>query len=223
MSTTTSISSSSDVAYATGLAKAANLKRSLNTIGNAIDKGDMTGAGSKLAALIKAFPQYAKPSEGTSEATDPINAGFKAVSDAVAKNDTSAAKKAWTQLKSDLADAGVKSIDDGSADTAKLLADNRASMDQSLLSTMFGANSSSSNNILSVLTGTSAGSNSASDTVNSTISSWLTYQATGTSTTPTETGGGILNTTALIGSLVLNPEIQCQGTVTVAEIPSTKR
>lgn len=190
MSTTTSVTGSSNMAYATQIAQAATLKRGLYGIGSAIESGDLTGAGSKLDALIKANPQYATSSASSTAASDPINTGFKAVSDAIANNDSAGAKAAWAQLKTDLGNSGIK-ISDGTADTAQLLAENQSSLNQSLLSAVFGGGSHSS--MLTTLLG-SGGASSSTDSVSSTISSWLTYQATGVTSSSTDSSGGILNT-----------------------------
>ncbi len=178
------------MAYATQIAQAAALKRGLYGIGKAIESGDLTGAGSKVDALIKANPQHATSSESSTTTSDPINNGFKAVSDAIANNDSAGAKAAWAQLKTDLGNSGIK-ISDGTADTAQLLAENRSSLNQSLLSAIFGGGSQSS--MLTTLLG-SGGASSSTDSVSSTISSWLTYQATGVSSSSTDSSGGILNT-----------------------------
>lgn len=192
MSTISSISSSSDVAYAFGLAQASSLNRSLYSIGNSIENGDLPGAGSKLTELMQAFPQYATSSGGTADSTNPINNGFNAVSNAIVNGDADAAKTAWSQLKTDLAGAGVKELSDGSADTAKLLADNKAAINQSVLSAIFGSKSSSQSNILGTLLGSTTTS-SGSDSVSAALNKWMTYQATAGSSTTSDTSGGSLN------------------------------
>src|ERR1039458_5046235 len=65
MSTLSSISNSASATYATQLAQTSALKRSLNSLGIAVQNGDLTSAGSILAAFIKANPQFASTaSEG---------------------------------------------------------------------------------------------------------------------------------------------------------------
>jgi hypothetical protein len=195
MNATASVTSSSDASYATALAQAAKLKRSLYSIGNAIESGDLSAAGSKLTSLMKEHPEYAAASGGTTDAKNPINDDFKGVSDAIAKNDADGAKTAWTKLKSDLSSAGVK-LSDGAADTAKIVADNKAAMNQSLMSALFSSSSNSDTNMLSTLLGSSSSASSGSDSISATLSNWMTYQSKGSSTAATSTAGSILDSIA---------------------------
>jgi hypothetical protein len=194
MSTTSSVSTSSSFSYAIQLAETSKLKRSLNGIGSAIEDGDLTSASSKFNALMKANPDYAKPSSSddsgtTSGSKNSINDDFQAVAKALDAKDADAAKKAWAQLKSDLADSGVTDISDGKAATAKLLAQTKASINQAILSNAFGVSSSGSSSITSLI-GTSS-----SDYVSSAISNWLTYEADGS--TSSDTGSSSSRDSAL--------------------------
>ena len=94
MSAVSSISNSASVTYATQLAQTSALKRSLNSLGTAVQNGDLTSAGSILAAFIKANPQFASTASDGSQAQDPINQDFQALADAVSGNQVDAAKGA---------------------------------------------------------------------------------------------------------------------------------
>jgi hypothetical protein len=176
-------SDSTSVAYATQLAQTSQLQRSLYNLGVAVQDGDLNSAGSTLTALMQAYPQYASSASGGSTDTlDPINTDFQSLSTAIDNNDTDGAKAAWQQLKTDLASQGV-SVNDGSQSTAQLLANAKASLDESILSQSFGAG-----------TGSSGGA----DGLSSILSNWVTYQATGSTTTTVNavTSGVNLDTSA---------------------------
>ena len=194
MSAITSVTSSDNAAYATQLAQASKFRRSLNSLGSAIDNGDLTSAGSTLTGIMKAFPQYAASSGEASPSQDPINQGFQKITAAIANHQTEAAKTAWTQLKSDLKQAGVSDISDGKAATAKLLADNKASLNQAILDSFYSA-STGSGSTFSALFGTTGSTSTATDSVSSAIGEWLTYKATGT-TAASAAAGDTLDTTA---------------------------
>jgi hypothetical protein len=197
MSALTGISSSASITYATQLAQTSALKRSLNNLGTAVQNGDLTSAGAILAAFVKANPQYSITSGAASSSQDPINQDFQALTEAVSNNQTDAAKSAWTQIKSDLAKSGVADLSDGSAATAKLLAQSKASISQQILSDAFGSNSGSSISINSLLGGSSSSSSGAGLT-SSLLSDWLTYQAGGntSSTAAASSAGSNLDTAA---------------------------
>ena len=163
------------MAYATSLADSAKLKRSLFTIGSAIEKGDIATAESKLTSLLQDYPQYATTGD-TAANPDSINAHFQTVSQAISQKDTEAAKTAWNTVKNDLSKSGITLSETG-VDAAKLIAENRASVDRSILDAMFGGSSESS--LVSTLLGKSS-SDSAADSVSSLVSKWVTYKATGT-------------------------------------------
>ena len=182
MSALSSISNSASATYATQLAQTSALKRSLNSLGTAVQNGDLTSAGSILAAFIKANPQFASTASDGSQAQDPINQDFQALADAVSGNQVDAAKGAWTQIKSDLAKSGVTDLSDGPAATAKLLAQAKASISQQILSDVFGT-STGGDGSLSSLLGGSSGSTSSAGISSSLLSDWLTYKAGG-STSP---------------------------------------
>ena len=208
MSTASSVSSSSTADYATQLAASSSLTRSLYNLGSAVRRGDLTSAGSILKAIVKAHPEYASSStsstasstSSTSSSSNTtstgINADFSALSTAIDSKDTSAARKAWSQLKTDLASEGLTNLSDGTLATAKLLAENKASQTESLLSALFGNSSGSSSSISSLL-----GFDSTSDTtdsVNSIVNKWLTYKqdSSTASTTASDTTGSTLDTKA---------------------------
>ncbi|MGO8675515.1 MAG: hypothetical protein ACLQVX_06560 [Limisphaerales bacterium] len=178
MSTVSGISSdSSSVAYATQLAQTSQLQRSLYTLGVAVQEGDLTSAGATLTALMQAYPQYAS-SSGSSDTSDPVNADFDSLSNAIDNSDASGAKAAWQQLKTDLGNEGV-AVNNGSESTAQLLANANASLDQSILSQTFGV---------------SADISGGGDGLSSILSNWITYQATGATTATSSSTN--LNTTA---------------------------
>jgi len=198
MSAVTSVSSNSaNVAYATQLAQTSALRRSLNNLGTAVQNGDLTSAGSILTAFIKANPQYASTSSGSSQSASPINQDFQSLANAISNNQVDAARSAWAQIKTDLAQNGVSDLSDGKADTAKLLAQTKASIAQQIVSNAFGTSSSSGTSATSLLDG-SVSSNSGGGLSSALIGGWLTYQEGG-STSPvasTATMGSSLNASA---------------------------
>ena len=195
MSTITGVSSSTDTSYAVQLAQTSSLRRSLNNLGAAIQSGDLTTAGTTLAAIVKANPQYAASTSNASQSQDPINLDFQAVSAAIDNNDVTASRTAWTQLQTDLTKNGV-SISDGTSATSKLLSDSKISINQQILTDAFGTSAASAGSLVSLLGGTTSTSDSSS--VDALVSSWISYKAGGnaTSTTVPGTTGGTLNTTA---------------------------
>ena len=197
MSTVSSLSSSAGATYATQLAQTSALKRNLNNLGSAVQKGDLTSASAILSAFVKSNPQYASTSSGGSQSQDPINQDFQALADALSSNQVDAAKSAWTEITSALAKSGVTDLNDGVSATAKLLAQAKASISQQILSDAFGTGSGSGISLTSLLGG-SSGSNSGTGLSGSLLSDWLSYQAQGN---PTSAGAAIsarsiLDTTA---------------------------
>ena len=196
MSAVASISTSSaSASYATQLAQTSALRRSLNNLGVAIQKGDLTSAGSILTAIIKANPQYATAASKVSQSQDPINLDFQTLADAISNHQVDAAKNAWTQIKSDLKQDGVTDISNGAAATAKLLAQTKASISQQIVSNAFGAGSGGPAAISFPGGGLAlSGAASLSSTL---IGNWLTYREGG-STLPivAASTGSNLNTAA---------------------------
>ncbi len=200
MSTVTSASNSAGVSYATQLAQTSALNRSLFNLGSAIQSGDMTSANSILTAFIKAKPQYATTgSSDGSQSSSPINQDFQSLANAISSNQVDAARSAWAQIKSDMANAGVPGLTSGAAATAQLLAQNDSSIAQQILSNAFGASAASggSSSIDSLLGG---GSGSSGDVglPASLISSWMTYQNGGNAApaVAASSTGSLLNTSA---------------------------
>lgn len=204
MSTTTAASNSSSatstaIAYATQLAQAAALKRSLSSLGTAIQSGDMTSANTILTGLIQANPQWAASASSGSSSTsqDPINQDFQTLATAISNNQPDAAKSAWTTVQTDLAKDGVTNINSGTSDTASLLAQSNDTIDQEVLSSLFGVSGSSGESSVAELLG-GASSSSTPDPMTSLLTNWATYQAGGNLTqvpTPGSTGTN-LNTVA---------------------------
>jgi hypothetical protein len=204
MSTTTAASNSSSatsaaVAYATQLAQAAALKRSLSNLGTAVQNGDMTSANTILTALIQANPQWAASASSGSSSTsqDPINLDFQTLATAISNDQPDAAKSAWATVQTDLAKDGVTNINSGAADTAQLLAQSKATIDQEVLSSVFGVSGSSGQSSVAELLG-GASSSGAPDPLTSLLTNWATYEAGGNLTqvpTPGSTGTN-LNTVA---------------------------
>ena len=197
MSTITGISSSASVSYATQLAQSSALQRTLNKLGAAIQNGDLNSAGSILGEFVKANPQYAFTGSDGSPSLDPINQHFQALADAITNNQTDPAQSAWMQVRSDLAGAGVNDLSDGTAATAKLLAETKASMEQQILGNTFGMSSAGGISVASLLGG-SGGSVGETGLSSSLIENWLTYRAGGNLSSPAvpDTPGNHLNTAA---------------------------
>jgi len=194
MSAVTSVASSSaSVAYATQLAQTSTLRRSLNSLGTAVQDGNLTSAGSILTGIIQANPQYAATATDGSQSQDPINQDFQTLADAISDNQVDAAQTAWTQIKSDLANDGVTDISNGTADTAQLLAQTKASISQQIVSAAFGTSSGGGLSAISLLGGSDA-SSSGAGLSSSLIGSWLTYQEGGNTlpiTTAASTGNNL--------------------------------
>ena len=197
MSIVSSSSSSTSVTYATQLAQTSALKRSLNNLGTAVQNGDLTSAGATLTAFINANPQYASTSSSDTQSQDSINQDFQALADALSKNDVDNAKSAWARIKSDLAESGVSDLNNGAATTAKLLAQNKASIEQQILSNTFGT-SPDSGGLLTSLLGGSSDSNNEVGLSSSLLGDWLTYKNGGSTslTATTASTGGNLDTAA---------------------------
>jgi hypothetical protein len=183
MSAVTGVSSSDSAAYATQLAQTSAIERSLYNLGNAVESGDLTSAGSILTAFMQANPQYASTSSDSSQSQDPINQDFQTLATAISNNQVGAAQSAWTQVKSDLANAGVTNLGNPAAATAQLLAQTKSSISQEILSDTFGSSSGSSLSVASLIGGTS-GSDSTAGLSSSLIGNWLTYQEGGTTSPP---------------------------------------
>ena len=197
MSTVPSISNSTGVTYATQLAQTSALKRSLHNLGNAIQKGDLNSASAILTGLIKTNPQYATASTSAAQSKDPINQDFRALADAISKNQVDTARTAWTQTTKDLAKAGVTDLSDGKAATAKLLAQNKASVVQQIMSNTLGSSSTNSTPAASLLAGSSH-SNGGTDSIGSVVSNWITYKTGGKTSlsTAADSSGNKLDTAA---------------------------
>lgn len=178
MSTISSLSSSSGASYATALAQTSKLGRELNSLGAAVQKGDLTGASSALSTLLKDFPEYA-PSTDSTASQGTINQDLQTLSDALTNKQSDAAQTAWTQLKSDLASANIIDLNASVASPAQVIANSQLSEEQSLVSALFGTSSSDSSSI-STLLGTD--NSSGTDSISSLVSNWMTYKVNGTAT-----------------------------------------
>jgi hypothetical protein len=196
MSALTGVSSSS-ISYATQLAQTSTFERSLYNLGTAIQNGNLTGAGSILTGLMQSNPQYASDSGSSTQTQDPINQDFQNIASAISSNQPDAAKTAWAQLKTDLAKNGVSNISSGADLAAQAVAQNKLSMEQTLLGSLFGTNSNGGVSA-GLLLGVSDGTGATSDPVSAVVSNWLSYQANGSSSTQPSisTPGNGLNTVA---------------------------
>lgn len=204
MSSLSSVSNSANTSYATQLAQTSAFERSLYNLGTAVQNGDMTSAGSILTALIQANPQYAATSSTSGSSTqsqDPLNQDFQNLASAISSNQPDAAKNAWTQLKNDLAKAGVTNISSGTTLAAQAVAQNEVSMQQDLLSSLFGGGTDSSSNLATLLGGstdstsgspnlatllgqTSDSTSTSTDPLTAALNNWLTYQSDGSVSNP---------------------------------------
>ena len=156
MSSTSALGSSSSATYAVQLAQTSALQRSLYNLDTAVQSGNLSSAGSNLAAIMKAYPQYAPSASDSSSSQDPVNQGFQALADAIGKNDAAGAKTAWTKIKSELTKEGLPALKNPTDNTALVLAQNKESMDQSVLSSLFGTSSSTTPSVDSLLGGASS-------------------------------------------------------------------
>ena len=199
MSSLSSVSNSSAASYATQLAQSSALENSLYNLGSAVQGGNLTAAGSILTSIIQANPQYATSSSSSSssgsstQSQSPINQDFQNLATAISQNDLATAQSTWAQLKTDLAGAGVTNISSGAQIAAQAIAQNEVSMDQTILSSLFGGSDSSSP--LSVLLNQGTSTNS-TDPVATALSNWLTYQANGNASVPPAATGGNVDTVA---------------------------
>jgi hypothetical protein len=193
-----SSTTSSGESYAVQLAKSSALKRSLVNIGNAVQNGDMTTANTLITKFVKDNPQYAASSTSSSQSQDPLTTDFQTLAAAVSNNQVSAARSAWKQVTTDLSKDGVNLQSNNAQATAEVVAQSKASMDQEIISTIFGSSSSSDTSSLASLLSGSTDSSSTTGSSSSLLSSWVTYQETGstTSSSTSSTLGSILNTSA---------------------------
>jgi hypothetical protein len=180
MSTLSSVSGSSGASYATQLAQSSSLESSLYNLGNAVQNGNLTSAGSILTAIIQANPQYANTSSSgssssSSPSSDPINQDFQNLATAISSGDTGSAQSAWTQLKNDLAQSGVTINSNGAQLAAQAVAQSTVSIDQSILSSFFDASSSNSSD--------------SSDPLSALVTNWLTYKADGAASASSANSG----------------------------------
>jgi hypothetical protein len=199
MSSLSSVTNSSAASYATQLAQSSALERSLYNLGSAIQGGDLTSAGSILSSIIQANPQYATNSSSSSNSSstqsqNPINQDFQNLATAIQNNDLGTAQSVWSQLKTDLAGAGVTNISSSTQIAQQAIAQNQVTEDQALLSSLFGSSDSSSP--LSVLLNQGASSGNATDPVAAALSNWLTYQANGNTSVPPAATGSNVDTVA---------------------------
>lgn len=187
-----SSTSSSAIAYATQLASAATLRNSLNAIGTAVQNGDMSTANTLLTAFIQDNPQYSSTSSSSS--TDPISQDFQTLATAVSGGQVDAAQSAWASVTKDLANDGVNLST--SAITAQAIAQNKTTVDQTILSDLFGDSSGSSAPSVASLLG---GSTDAGGTVglsSSLLNDWVTYDQDANTTPVATTPPNVLDTTA---------------------------
>ena len=195
MNTLSSVSSSTGANYATQLAQTSSLEASLFNLGNAVESGNLTSAGTILTAVMAANPQYVTSSSGTSsQSQDPINQDFQNLANAISSSDSYAARSAWTQLKNDLANEGISTNNSPADLAAQAVAEGEASMQQTLLSSLFGGSSNSSSQVTTLL----GANSSSSDAVSNLVSNWLTYRANGDVATSSSNSGttSSLNTLA---------------------------
>ena len=191
MSTLSTVSNSAGVSYATQLAQSSSVERSLYSLGVAVQRGNLTKAGSVLNALMAANPQFAASSGSSTQSQDPINQDFQNLAKAISGNQTDAARNAWTQLRNDLAKQGVTANSNGSDLAAQAVAKSKATMEQSLVSSLFGGSSNATSQVTTLF----GGSTVSSDPISALVSNWLTYKSSGGAsvTSPTDQSGSILN------------------------------
>jgi len=192
MSALSTVSNSAGVSYATQLAQSSSVERSLYGLGVAVQSGNLTKAGAVLNALMAANPQFAASSGSSTQSQDPINQDFQNLAKAISGNQTDAARNAWTQLRNDLAKQGVTANSNGSDLAAQAVAKSKATMEQSLVSSLFGGGTGGTSEVATLLGGSGAAS---SDPISALVSNWLTYKSSGGAsvTSPTDQSGSILN------------------------------
>jgi hypothetical protein len=177
MSSISSVGSAA-ASYGVQLAQSSKLVRSFSSLDSAIQTGNLTAAAGIIAAIAKDNPQYAASTTSGSTSSDPINQGFQTLSSAITQGDTEATRTAWTQLKSDLADAGV-TISSGASAMQKIIAQAKDSIDQAIISSLSLGLSENGNSASSLLGNASADSSATSDTLGTLVSQWVTYKTTG--------------------------------------------
>jgi hypothetical protein len=175
----TAISSASAISYATQLAGTSALRRSLASLGAAIQHGELVPASTILTAFFKSNPQYTSTANTDSQTQDALSQDFQALATALSNNQVDAAQSAWTNIKNDFAKDGVTNLGDATNSTSELLAQSKASTDEQIVSDMFGA-SSGGNPSIATLLGESDASSSQIGVPSSLMENWLTYKQTGT-------------------------------------------
>jgi hypothetical protein len=169
------------------MAQAARKLRYLNDLGTALTNGDLASSKTALQQAAKAYlitlsdSTASSSSSSTSSGSANIPNDFQSIYDALNNGDMATAKTAWNQLKSDLSDAGVTSLNaDALAQQAQLSF--KTSTDEAIISTLGTA----------LFSSTSSSTNS----LTTSLSNWLTYNATGSSTAATSSLASIFNTQA---------------------------
>src|SRR5580692_10423945 len=115
MSVVTSILGSSAAAnYSAQVTPTSALRRSLSSLGLAIQKGELVPASAILTAFFKANPQYTATATVDAPTPDPLSQSFQALATALANHQPDAAQTAWTQVKTNLAGDGVTYPSDSS-------------------------------------------------------------------------------------------------------------
>ena len=189
------ISSSSAISYATQLAETSALRRSLSSLGAAIQHGELVPASTILTAFFKANPQYTSTANTDSQTQDALSQDFQALATAISNNQVDAAQTAWTNIKNDFAKDGVTNLGDTTSSTPEILAQNQVTTDGQILSDMSGA-SSGGDSAIATLIGENDASSSQTGVSSTLLENWLTYKQTGT-TAPAATNSGtasVLNT-----------------------------
>jgi len=165
------------------MAQAALKLKYLNNLETALSTGDVASAKTALEKAAQAYSitlsdsTDSSNSSSTSTSSTSIPDDFQSIYNALNNNDLSTAKTAWSQLKSDLYNAGVTSLNAGAlAEEAQLSL--KAQTDEAVISTLGTALSSATDNLTTAL------------------SNWLTYNETGGSSSSTSSSGTTLDTEA---------------------------
>jgi len=147
---------------------------------------------------MKAYPQYASTSDGSSSSEDPVNQDFQTLANAIDQNDVDGAKNAWSKVKSDLSNDGLLSIQNPADTITEALAENQANLDQTLINDLSGRSSDANSSLATLLGNSSDGTTGSSDSVSALVSNWIAYQSNGTASAsaPVSLTGGQLDASA---------------------------
>jgi len=192
----------------------------MSNLDAAIRNGNLGAAGSNLAAILKAYPQYAAGAGDSASGQNSVNQDLQSLTDAIGKGDVDGTKSAWSKVQIDLTNNGLPAPKKPTGATAPVVPQSRESEDLPVVSSLFGAGPVRKNTPVqlgpalissflgagpartqNVVLGLGAGSDSSTghpESVDARVTNWIAYHANGTSSNaaPASLTGSQLDTAA---------------------------